>query len=83
MFQRPGPYELRAGRCSRQIREIHARHSSSSPGPPKTSLALELAEHLPIEVISADSRQVYRGLDVGQPNPRSPKESAYHITLLT
>ena len=28
----------------------------------KTSLALELAKHLPIEVISADSRQVYRGL---------------------
>ena len=35
----------------------------------KTSLALELAEHLPIEVISADSRQVYRGLDVGTAKP--------------
>ena len=35
----------------------------------KTSLALELAEHLPIKVISADSRQVYRGLDVGTAKP--------------
>ncbi len=30
----------------------------------KTRLALDLAEHAPIEVISADSRQVYCGLDV-------------------
>lgn len=35
----------------------------------KTALALELAEHLPIEVISADSRQVYRGLDIGTAKP--------------
>lgn len=31
----------------------------------KTALAVELARHFPIEVISADSRQVYRGLDIG------------------
>ncbi len=31
----------------------------------KTSLALALAEHLPIEVISCDSVQVYRGFDIG------------------
>ena len=31
----------------------------------KTSLAIELAQHFNGEVISADSRQVYRGLDIG------------------
>ena len=31
----------------------------------KTSLAVKLAENLQTEIISADSRQVYRGLDVG------------------
>ena len=31
----------------------------------KTQLALELASTLPIEVISADSRQIYRGMDIG------------------
>ncbi len=31
----------------------------------KTALALELAERFPFEVISADSRQVYRGMDIG------------------
>ena len=31
----------------------------------KTAAALELAEEFPIEVISADSRQVYRGMDIG------------------
>lgn len=31
----------------------------------KTQLALELAATLPIEIISADSRQIYRGMDIG------------------
>ncbi len=45
----------------------------------KTALALELAEHLPIEVISADSRQVYRGLDIGTAKPtRAERSRAPH-----
>jgi tRNA dimethylallyltransferase len=35
----------------------------------KTALALWLAERLAIEVVSADSRQVYRGLDIGTAKP--------------
>jgi tRNA dimethylallyltransferase len=35
----------------------------------KTALAMELAKHAPVEVISADSRQVYRSLDVGTAKP--------------
>lgn len=35
----------------------------------KTSLAIALAEHWPLTVISADSRQVYRGLDIGTSKP--------------
>ena len=31
----------------------------------KTDLSLALAERVPIEVVSMDSRQVYRGMDVG------------------
>ena len=31
----------------------------------KTAVAVALARRVPIEVISADSRQVYRGMDVG------------------
>ncbi len=31
----------------------------------KTSLCLELVEYFPIEVISADSRQIYRGMNIG------------------
>jgi tRNA dimethylallyltransferase len=31
----------------------------------KTSLAVELAHKLKGEIISADSRQVYRGMDIG------------------
>jgi tRNA dimethylallyltransferase len=35
----------------------------------KTAVALALAAHWPLEVVSADSRQVYRGLDVGTAKP--------------
>jgi tRNA dimethylallyltransferase len=35
----------------------------------KTALALELAEHLPIEIISVDSAMVYRGMDIGTGKP--------------
>ena len=35
----------------------------------KTALALALAEHMPIEVVSADSRTVYRWMDIGTAKP--------------
>ncbi|RDV25689.1 tRNA (adenosine(37)-N6)-dimethylallyltransferase MiaA [Alteromonas aestuariivivens] len=35
----------------------------------KTGLALELAEQIPIEVISVDSALVYRGMDIGTAKP--------------
>jgi tRNA dimethylallyltransferase len=35
----------------------------------KTAVALSLASQLPIEVISADSRQIYRRLDIGTAKP--------------
>ncbi|GAI14174.1 unnamed protein product, partial [marine sediment metagenome] len=31
----------------------------------KSGLALHLAQNLPVEVVSADSRQVYRYMDIG------------------
>lgn len=31
----------------------------------KTSLSIDIAKHVDGEVISADSRQVYRGMDIG------------------
>ncbi len=41
----------------------------------KTAVAVALAELLPLEIISADSRQVYRRLDIGTAKP-SKKERA-------
>jgi tRNA dimethylallyltransferase len=35
----------------------------------KTAVAFALAEHWPLEVISADSRQIYTGLDIGTAKP--------------
>ncbi len=41
----------------------------------KTALALRLARRFPAEVVSADSRQVYRGMDIGTAKP-TPEERA-------
>jgi tRNA dimethylallyltransferase len=37
----------------------------------KSSLAIQLAEQLGAEIVNADSRQVYRGMDIGTAKPRA------------
>jgi tRNA dimethylallyltransferase len=46
----------------------------------KTALATALAATLPMEIISADSRQIYRGLDIGtaKPGPAERASAPYH-----
>jgi tRNA dimethylallyltransferase len=47
----------------------------------KTATAIELAKLLNGEIISIDSRQVYRGMDIGTAKPtlRQQKEIAHHL----
>ncbi len=47
----------------------------------KTAVALALAAHWSIEVVSADSRQVYRGLDIATatPTPRERRRVPHHL----
>jgi tRNA dimethylallyltransferase len=40
----------------------------------KTALAIALAERLPIEVVSADSRMVYRWMDIGTAKPSADEQ---------
>jgi tRNA dimethylallyltransferase len=44
-------------------------------GTGKTALALELAAALDAEIVNLDSRQVYRGLDIGSAKPRSAERA--------
>jgi tRNA dimethylallyltransferase len=48
----------------------------------KTELALALARRLPVEILVADSRQVYRGMDVGTAKPDAPARAAVPHHLL-
>jgi tRNA dimethylallyltransferase len=41
----------------------------------KTAVALALAERFPLEVVSVDSAQVYRGMDVGTAKPSAAERS--------
>ncbi|HCU72918.1 MAG TPA: tRNA (adenosine(37)-N6)-dimethylallyltransferase MiaA [Chloroflexi bacterium] len=42
----------------------------------KSAAALRLAEHMPVEIVSADSRQIYRGMDVGTAKPTTHEREA-------
>lgn len=42
----------------------------------KTGLALQIAEHLPVEIISLDSALVYRGMDIGTAKPTTAERAA-------
>lgn len=47
----------------------------------KSQLALDLGEIFPIEVISADSMQIYRGMDIGtdKPSPEERSRVPHHL----
>src|SRR3982750_496440 len=45
-------------------------------GTGKTALALRLAAHLPVEIISVDSALVYRGMDIGTAKPSREERAA-------
>jgi len=42
----------------------------------KTALALELAKHIPVEIISVDSALIYRGMDIGSAKPTAAELAA-------
>lgn len=48
----------------------------------KTDLALAVARELPVEILVADSRQVYRGLDIGTAKPDAAARAAVPHHLL-
>lgn len=47
----------------------------------KSHLAMQLAARLPIEIVSVDSAQVYRGLDIGtaKPSPAERRRVPHHL----
>lgn len=54
---------------------------SGPTGIGKTALAMELAKHLPVEIVSADSRQIYRYMDIGtaKPSPEMRQQVPHHF----
>jgi tRNA dimethylallyltransferase len=51
-------------------------------GSGKTSLAVKLAVEFPIEVVSADSRQIIRRLDIGTAKPTAEEKKAVRFHLV-
>lgn len=57
---------------SDQLRPVLIIAGATASG--KTALSIELARHIPIEIISADARQIYRYLDVGTSKPTKEQQ---------
>ena len=51
-------------------------------GSGKTDLSLALAQRIPLEILVADSRQVYRGMDIGTAKPDASAQAAVPHHLL-
>lgn len=65
--------QIITGTTSREAPLVIALMGPTAAG--KTDLAIELAEQLDLAVLSVDSRQLYRGMDVGTAKP-SPAQRA-------
>ena len=48
----------------------------------KSALALEIARRFPVEIVSVDSAQVYRGMDVGTAKPGAAERAAVQHHLI-
>ncbi len=48
----------------------------------KTDIAIELAQHLKAEIVSVDSRQIYRYMDIGTAKPTSEQRKAARHHLI-
>src|SRR5471030_1223594 len=50
----------------------------------KSRLAMQLAERLPVEIVSLDSGQVYHGMDIGTAKPSLAERAAvpHHLIYL-
>ncbi|NDF65606.1 MAG: tRNA (adenosine(37)-N6)-dimethylallyltransferase MiaA, partial [Betaproteobacteria bacterium] len=48
----------------------------------KTALALEIARHWPVDIISVDSALVYRGMDIGTAKPSTAEQAQVQHHLI-
>ena len=74
---RPNPAELRSRLIERRLVPVLVGPTAVG----KTALSLELAEVLEAEIVSADSRQVYRYMDIGtaKPTPEERQRAPHHF----
>src|SRR5205085_2965891 len=87
----PRAPDLDAGHAGRARSHVPARSMSAAKRPiavltgptgtGKSDLALRLAREFPVEIVSVDSAQVFRGLDIGsaKPDARTRAEVAHHL----
>ncbi len=73
----PGAARERAGAGAR----LRVGFIVGPTGSGKTALALDVAERIGAEIVNADSRQLYRGMDIGtaKPSPEERRRVRHHL----
>jgi tRNA dimethylallyltransferase len=80
--------EIPAPSANRSLATPESRHAVrigmivGPTGAGKTSFAIEVAARLGAEIVNADSRQLYRGMDLGTAKPTAPERSRVPHHLL-
>ena len=65
-----------AGKAAGSARPVNAIALAGPTASGKSALAMAAAARWPIEIISVDSAQVYRGMDIGTAKPSLPERAA-------
>src|SRR5690606_26110442 len=75
------PLTLHALSCMNAVRKPLAVAIMGPTASGKTAAALEIAGHIPSEIISVDSALVYRGMDIGtaKPTPAEQAQAPHHL----
>ena len=73
--------EASAGAGAEKLARIRVGFIVGPTGSGKSALAMKIAERLGAEIINADSRQFYRGMDLGtaKPSPDDRRRVPHHL----
>src|SRR5690606_28817714 len=74
-FARSGRVSVSSGRAASLLYMARIPMLGAPTASGKSSIALQLAREFPLEIVTADAMQVYRGMDIGTAKPTAEERA--------